>query len=107
MVRGREGSGAGGFIVAYHKKEYFQAYYEANKTKLRKQQKKYYENNKDKAKKAVQKYYNTDKGKIKYEEHKKKMREYNRQFRAYMKEKNSPLELVYDVEQGIDKLSCK
>ena len=48
MTKGVLGSGAGGFILQYHRKEYHQAYYKQNKERILKYGKKYYQDHKEK-----------------------------------------------------------
>jgi len=66
MTKGVYGSGYGGYVVAYHKKEYQQAYYEKNRERILKYGKSYYQRNKEKLKQQQ---------KDRYEEQKSLLRE--------------------------------
>jgi hypothetical protein len=48
MTKGVLGSGVGGYILQYHRKEYHQAYYQQNKERILKYGKKYYQDHKEK-----------------------------------------------------------
>ncbi len=66
MTKGVYGSGVGGYVVQYNKKEYQQAYYEKNRDRIINYGKNYYQRNKEKLKKQQ---------KERYEEQKKLLRE--------------------------------
>ena len=57
MTKGVLGSGAGGYILQYHRKEYHQAYYKQNKERILKYGKKYYQDHKEKLKAEQKRRY--------------------------------------------------